>query len=432
LQYLFNICKKLLTKKFTMNTKFTQTLFLAVLFLSLSQNSFSQKAFLGGGGNASMPVVNYDNYDYSNSIFGGHSGQVTYAVASSDGNFLYFETYDQWANKKWIHKIDANSQEYLGQLPLLNRAYDLEISDDNEHLFFHYYSMLYKLNTTTMLMEDSISLPSFSFIEVYDNNTVFCSSLSKIQVVDFITGEITEVPTGSGGHNDMAFNSDKSKLYTLKSSPHKIIMLDVTALTIETDLNIEGTTGLPWDIALGENDQYIYALFSGVNGTNGTMRVLNSNDLTTVTDIPTPEGYGKLAISPDNKLWIPAGTTSQIAIVDMASNTLETTLNTNDYNFFYGPYTVAFSNLGTTGLSQVSVKNSLEIYPNPSSGSFNVRSQNSIEKVDIFSMNGTLMESYQPNSKNHKINFIGTEGSYIIQITDSKGGIQIETIIIQK
>ncbi|MEZ5194964.1 MAG: hypothetical protein R2764_00775 [Bacteroidales bacterium] len=243
-----------------MNSKFT-TLTFSILFCLTSHFVHAQKVFLGGGGSASMPVVNYENYSYSSSLFGGHSGQVKYVVTSSDGNFLYFETIDVWTGIKRIHKVNANTLEYLDQLSLTYGAYDLEISDDDAYLFFHSFTKLYKMNTANMIIEDSISLDSFSFIEVFDNNTVFCSSLNKIQVVDFSSGEVTEIPTSSGGHLDMVFNSDKTKLYTLKASPHKILIIDVNTLSIENEMNIEGTTGLPWDIALDGDDQYIYAFF---------------------------------------------------------------------------------------------------------------------------------------------------------------------------
>ncbi|MEZ5082288.1 MAG: hypothetical protein R2750_02360 [Bacteroidales bacterium] len=112
-----------------MKTRFTPILVLLIIICSGSSFLMAQKAFLGGGGNASMPVVNYENYAYQSSIFGGHTGQVKYVVSSSDGNFIYFETIDVFANTKRIHKVDANTLEYLDQLSLTYGAYDLEISD---------------------------------------------------------------------------------------------------------------------------------------------------------------------------------------------------------------------------------------------------------------------------------------------------------------
>ncbi|MCF8368645.1 MAG: T9SS type A sorting domain-containing protein [Bacteroidales bacterium] len=416
-----------------MKSRFTSILILSVLLWSTSHFVMAQKAFLGGGGNASMPVVNYENFTYSSSLFGGHSGQVKYVVTSSDGNFLYFETIDVFSSTYKIHKVNAITLEYVDQRTLTTGVYDLEISDDNSYLFFHNYSRVFKLNTASMIIEDSIQFSTVvSFIEVYDNNTVYGSSLNSIHVIDFISGNTTEIPTSSGGHLDMAFNSDKTKLYTLKASPHKIIILDVNTLTIETDTNIEGTTGLPWDIALDGDDQYIYALFSGVNGTNGTLRVLNANDLSTVTDISTPEGYGKLAISPDNKLWVPAGASSQIAIVDIESNTLETTLSTTVFNSFYGPYTVAFSPSVLTGLNLTEIQSDCEVYPNPSHGTFHISLQSTLESVEVISMTGKLIQRFDAGLMNQRFYFVGTHGSYIIKVNDCDGNVYYNTVLFDK
>jgi hypothetical protein len=173
-------------------------------------------------------------------------------------------------------------------------------------------------------------------------------------------------------------------------------------------------------------------LFSGVNGTEGTLRVLNASDLSTVIDIPTPEGYGKLAKSPDQKLWVPAGTSSEIAIVDMASNTLETVLNTNDFNNFYGPYTIAFSNATITGLNENRTQSSIEIFPNPSNGHFNIKSKVEIKSIEIITMNGIVMGQYETGLKNQRIDFNGPEGAYIVKITDTDGNTQNTTIMVNK
>jgi aspartate/methionine/tyrosine aminotransferase len=52
-----------------------------VLLLGISLGSLNaQKVFLGGGSSAIMPVANYNNYAYANSLFGSHAGQVKEVV----------------------------------------------------------------------------------------------------------------------------------------------------------------------------------------------------------------------------------------------------------------------------------------------------------------------------------------------------------------
>ncbi|MEZ5194963.1 MAG: T9SS type A sorting domain-containing protein [Bacteroidales bacterium] len=167
-----------------------------------------------------------------------------------------------------------------------------------------------------------------------------------------------------------------------------------------------------------------------MNGTEGTLRVLNANDLTTVTDISTPEGNGKLSVSPDHKLWIPAGVSSKIAIVDMASNTLETTLNTPDFNSFYGPYTIAFSNSALTGINQSEPETGLSIYPNPSNGTFNISHQSALQSVEIFSTTGKMIQKYNPDQMEQPFTFKGTNGSYMIRIKDRDGKVQNKILLI--
>jgi uncharacterized repeat protein (TIGR01451 family) len=70
----------------------------------------------------------------------------------------------------------------------------------------------------------------------------------------------------------------------------------------------------------------------------------------------------------------------------------------------------------TAGVDEL-VDETIQLYPNPSDNQIFVRSENNIEQVSLYDLNGMLMRTVSPNAKNTSIN-----------VSDLKSGIYIATV----
>jgi hypothetical protein len=70
----------------------------------------------------------------------------------------------------------------------------------------------------------------------------------------------------------------------------------------------------------------------------------------------------------------------------------------------------------TAGVDEL-VDETIQLYPNPSDNQIFVRSENNIEQVSLYDLNGMLMKTVSPNAKNTSIN-----------VSDLKSGIYIATV----
>lgn len=410
-----------------MRTKISSYL-IALTFTFFSFSSvFGQKAFLGGGGNAMMPIVNYNDWSYASTIMGGHTGQVKYVVASSDGNKVYFETIDNFSSEKKIHQLDAGTESYGASTSLRYGAQDLGLTDNGDYLFFHASTILYKLNTSTMQLADSITLPNIiTHIEVFDQNTVFCNSITKTYEADFINHSYTDSVTNDD-NLEMMFNAGKTKLYTLRASPNELVVMDVNPLSIDTSMSLSGTIGFCRDVVVDDN--YIYIFCAG-SSNNGTVRILNINDYSLVTDISVPMGSGYMNIAPNNKLWVPSSTSGKISIIDIATTALDTVLTTQNYNNFTGPFTVAFSSSIISGLEDINEENSLMAFPNPSNGIITLKGNTQLSSIKVYDTMGKLLYA-EKGIISTTIDLSKHKGLLIIEAVDNTGKEWTEKLIIK-
>jgi len=103
----------------------------------------------------------------------------------------------------------------------------------------------------------------------------------------------------------------------------------------------------------------------------------------------------------------------------------------NSYNFYRLEQVdingqSAFS--GTVSLFRSLTENSVNIFPNPTTGKFNITSFNPIQ-ISIFDLNGKLV-STKKESINSEIE-LGNKGIYIIRITDKYGVINTRKLIVE-
>ena len=83
------------------------------------------------------------------------------------------------------------------------------------------------------------------------------------------------------------------------------------------------------------------------------------------------------------------------------------------------------------GTATLTKNQELNIYPNPSSRHFEVSSNQVIKRIEVYTINGVLVSSYQINGKSAQLK-INQEGFYFIRIENNLGEINTEKLIIEK
>ncbi len=82
----------------------------------------------------------------------------------------------------------------------------------------------------------------------------------------------------------------------------------------------------------------------------------------------------------------------------------------------------------TLGINEINKNSKVNVYPNPVKDILNIKSDNKLESVDVFSLNGQKLMTTQQN----KIDVSKlSSGVYIIKTTDKKGSVETQKIIKQ-
>lgn len=83
------------------------------------------------------------------------------------------------------------------------------------------------------------------------------------------------------------------------------------------------------------------------------------------------------------------------------------------------------------GTATLTKNQELNIFPNPSSRHFKVSSNQVIKRIEVYTINGVLVSSYQINGKSAQLK-ITQEGFYFLRIENNLGEINTEKLILEK
>jgi hypothetical protein len=101
-------------------------------------------------------------------------------------------------------------------------------------------------------------------------------------------------------------------------------------------------------------------------------------------------------------------------------------------NFYFKGLKNNYSCSNSLGINEISLNTFYNIYPNPSKGTFNISSNNSIKEVILYDIQGNEIEKINCNNENHKnINLEHiTNGLYIIELKSPSNSSKFQRIQI--
>ena len=110
--------------------------------------------------------------------------------------------------------------------------------------------------------------------------------------------------------------------------------------------------------------------------------------------------------------------------------TVKTVLNLY-YTEFTDNYTTTFTVHSPSNIGEVVTENGIDIFPNPFTSEININSDLSIEKIELYSIEGKIIELGENNAVlSRRINLSGLKhGAYLMVITDGNGRKYAKKII---
>lgn len=316
------------------------------------------------GGNNTLPVLGSETYDLQTTIY-GFSSQLRWCVSDTPGDFIYTGTV-YYLPELNLYKIDAASNTIVASAPVPYTVLDMETGENDQYLFHHNQQSVYKVSTSDLATVDSINTGRIiTYIEVYDDNTVYAAATERILKLDFNTHSITDSVVFGTFENpaEMVLNNDKTKIFAYKASlPLTLYVVDIVSNTLETTVSLSGMLGGVGDLILSNDGSRLFVTSTGSASLSGTIRVIKTDDLSAIGDFEKDYGYGAMSFAPNGDLWIPNNASNTITVFDPAQPGIKETFSTQ--SFLAGPFCVAFGKEGSVGTHETG-ETRITVYPNP-------------------------------------------------------------------
>ncbi|MEN3325093.1 T9SS type A sorting domain-containing protein [Mariniflexile soesokkakense] len=215
--------------------------------------------------------------------------------------------------------------------------------------------------------------------------------------------------------NNLVIDSNSGRIYvsgrSLFNYIHKLYYSDNEGASW-TEINISSHLGNNW-IGLGQTIQELF-----VNG-NYIQFALDNNSNPSAPDIfVSTDGGASFSTDISGLPTNSSGTTTAVKFV-LHNNNLFMALN------FIDIYRKPFSTLSN---SNVNLNRDVVVYPNPSKGVFNFKSAIPIEQIQVFNVQGKLIQSVGKGSQIENIK-IDESGIYFVKVTNANIHSTIKKVV---
>ncbi|MEA3447369.1 MAG: PKD domain-containing protein, partial [Bacteroidota bacterium] len=85
----------------------------------------------------------------------------------------------------------------------------------------------------------------------------------------------------------------------------------------------------------------------------------------------------------------------------------------------------------TITILESQVANGISLYPNPVDFMLYIEADNNIQKINVFTVDGRLVNSWNPECKQFEMPVEGMNGLYLLRITDSEGSVSNHQVIVK-
>lgn len=275
---------------------------------------------------------------------------------------------------------------------------------------------------------------------------------------DGTTSGTTKIFVGSGNVGTFGiFNSLGNSLFGISSSgwPYVYSLYSIDAVTLDTTLLktgldlVNGQAGNGWFV----NNKLVFLGKTTTEGSEpwvtdgtpaGTMMLADINTGTANSNIYRSAGVVNNTLYLNTQLsdiWktdgTPSGTQAVGGPIDIDNNYFNSFIDYNNDVYFIktssGKRKLFKLGLGSsTGIEENSMMKSISVYPNPSTGIFNIPSSEKYSEITIYDMLGKKVYGQAKQGLSGIINMSAfAKGIYYLQVTENNGGTKTEKIILE-
>jgi YVTN family beta-propeller protein len=251
-----------------------------------------------------------------------------------------------------------------------------------------------------------------------DGSKVYVSNedVSSINIISTATNTVSD--TIAVGHNPIgvSVSPDGSKIYVANSQFSSVSVINSATNTVSATITVGS---LAYGISISPDGSNVYV----TNGDDNTVSVINTAADTVSATITVGNGPSGISVSPDgSKIYVANEQDSSVSVIDAATNTVIDTIAVGSHPVAFGNF-ITPQNVGIA--SQSMVEAGIEVFPNPTTGKFQVTSPKSqIQSVEVYNIIGEEVFT-TTNNKPLTTNEIDVSsfpaGVYMVKVKTEKG-----------
>jgi hypothetical protein len=388
----------------------------ALLACLISNPLLAQRVFVGSA--HSMPVIDAFSHQPDTVITGFYNTVVNWVDKSADGSFLYAGTqYFQPVRK--LFKYNTTTYARVAEADVTSYVWNLEVSDDDQFLFYSYQQKIYKASAQDLTLLDSMGgFFGVNAMKIISNTEAVCTVLGTIYKIDLTTFTLLDSIEGLYLMPGINTNHDRSKIYATKIGPNEngLVVVDAATFSLDTIVALPGMQGDAVDAISTADGTQILVISVGSTLSTGGLRVFNSADYSQIYSTEHAGGGGRMTINSNGEVWIPRQTSKKIMIYNPVAQSVTDSI---DFGVFSNapPFKAIFTDVVTTTPEYQNPQ--VNIYPNPTTDLLQIDGIAPDAKLTLFGLDGRIIHQWERSNQLSLKDL--PAGFYLLEIQEKKG-----------
>ena len=246
-----------------------------------------------------------------------------------------------------------------------------------------------------------------------------------VSVINSATNTVTATITvGYGDPDGISVSPDGSKVYVANDNANTVSVINTATNTVTATIPVGAD---PHGISVSPDGRKVYVTNYNAN----TVSVINTATNTVTATIAVGYYPAGISVIPDgSKVYVANYGSNTVSVINTATNTVIATIAVGGSPFAFGNFISIYP---LTGIAPQSiVQSGIEVFPNPTSGKFQVSSPKSqIQSVEVYNIigeevfattNNKLPASRQGGQTTNEIDISSfPAGVYVVEVKTEKG-----------
>lgn len=375
-----------------------------IICLLITPTLSAQKAYIPNTNSNTVSIINLQEDIVLSTI--DVEMNPRYVVTSPILNRIYVGN----QSAATLSVIDPDTDTVVETIEVEEFIRGLAINSSSSRIYIGFNAGVLALNLSNNTIENSIPLSSIpTHLELSpDDKILLVSSSSELTIINTTTHAVeTTLPMNTV--YGICINEESTKAYVAEFGANSIKEIDLINHTATPFIkNIPDVEDV--DLSLDESKLYI----SGGGFGPGKMYVMDLATASLITAIDIGQDPESIQVNPSGeKAYTVNFLGNSVSIIDLASNTLDTTLMVGSLPIAWGNFILPA--IGPTQNPEITVK-TIHFYPNPTKGVLYFQ-EISLESIEIYTVQGQLLQQQDmQNQAQNELDITSfTAGLYFIR-----------------